>query len=351
MAVGFPAKTTYVDGDVFSASDINDTNGTINLLTSSTLSIAAGKNALINGGFDIWQRGTTSTSVGYIADRWYFTATGSSTQSQETTNVPTGYRYAYTLVSNGGAVNLYTTHYIEPANAIRYANQTVTISALIAASASTGVSISIYYNTAIDAGPASGGWTAITPTSGGSGTATNNYSTYTQISGVYTIPSTAKGIAVQINSTSATSNAIYLTGLQLELGSTATTFSRAGGTIQGELAACQRYYEKSYSQTTFPGAVTYEASIFSSGTVAAPTTGFISYGLRFIVTKRAIPTMTFYDAAGNVNKSGRTTIGVNDNANQAITSDQMGQMGGRVYSSGTTNNASFYFHYIAEAEL
>ena len=32
MAVGLPAKTTYVNGDVFSASDINDTNGTLNLL-------------------------------------------------------------------------------------------------------------------------------------------------------------------------------------------------------------------------------------------------------------------------------------------------------------------------------
>ena len=32
MAVGFPTKVSYVDGDVFSASDINDTNGTINLI-------------------------------------------------------------------------------------------------------------------------------------------------------------------------------------------------------------------------------------------------------------------------------------------------------------------------------
>lgn len=32
MAAGWPTKVSYLDGDVFSASDINDTNGTINLI-------------------------------------------------------------------------------------------------------------------------------------------------------------------------------------------------------------------------------------------------------------------------------------------------------------------------------
>jgi len=32
MAVGFPTKVSYANGDVFSSSDINDTNGTINLI-------------------------------------------------------------------------------------------------------------------------------------------------------------------------------------------------------------------------------------------------------------------------------------------------------------------------------
>lgn len=32
MAVGFPTKVTYANGDVFSSSDVNDTNGTLNLL-------------------------------------------------------------------------------------------------------------------------------------------------------------------------------------------------------------------------------------------------------------------------------------------------------------------------------
>jgi hypothetical protein len=35
MAVGFPTKVTYANGNVFSASDINDTNGTINLINPS----------------------------------------------------------------------------------------------------------------------------------------------------------------------------------------------------------------------------------------------------------------------------------------------------------------------------
>jgi hypothetical protein len=35
MAVGFPTKVTYANGDVLSASDVNDTNGTINLINPS----------------------------------------------------------------------------------------------------------------------------------------------------------------------------------------------------------------------------------------------------------------------------------------------------------------------------
>jgi hypothetical protein len=65
-----------------------------------------------------------------------------------------------------------------------------------------------------------------------------------------TVPSTATQLNIQINKTSTgtagATDYAEITGVQIDLGtytaSTAPTFRRAGGTIQGELAACQRYY-------------------------------------------------------------------------------------------------------------
>ena len=240
MAVGFPTKVTYANGDVFSASDINDTNGTINLLTGTQY--AAAKNAIINGGFDIWQRGTTSSGNAYIADRWYSALiSGTGTFAQETTVIPSGGLYSMKFTASATAQPaLYQA--IEQLNTIPYVGKTVTVSALVAASTSVPMTIDVQHSSTAD-NSVTGTWTSITATSGG--TATPTSTTFVSISGVYAIPSTAKSLRVRLFTTSTIANTVvvYFDSVQLELGSTASTFARAGGTIQGELAACQRYFQ------------------------------------------------------------------------------------------------------------
>ena len=241
MAVGFPTKVTYADGDVYSASDVNDTNGTINLLQTSTLSLASGKNAVINGGFDIWQRGTTSAGNAYLADRWYSAlVSGTGTFARETTVIPSGGLYSMKFTASATAQPaLYQA--VEQLNTIPYAGNTVTVSAIVAASTSVPMTIDVQHSSTAD-NSVTGTWTSITATSGG--TATPTSTTFVSISGVYAIPSTAKSLRVRLFTTSTIANTVvvYFDNIQLEIGSYATTFSRAAGTIANELAACQRYY-------------------------------------------------------------------------------------------------------------
>jgi hypothetical protein len=88
----------------------------------------------------------------------------------------------------------------------------------------------------------------------------------------------------------ATLNATWqITGVQLEKGSTATSFDyRPYGT---ELALCQRYYEKTFNIGTAP-ADNVQSSDRKQG-VAFTTTDIGYYGI-FKVEKRANPTMVFY---------------------------------------------------------
>jgi len=139
MPVGFPTKTTYANGDVFSADDINSTNGTINLLGQS-VTTSAGKNAVINGGMDIWQRGTSisvaASTAPYTVDRWTLAANANqaSTVSRQatgdTTNLPT-IQYCARVQRNSGQTGTganYFAQSLETTNSIRYVGQSVTLS-------------------------------------------------------------------------------------------------------------------------------------------------------------------------------------------------------------------------------
>ncbi len=270
MAVGLPLKTTYANGDVYSASDVNDTNGTVNLLQTSTLSSQAGKNAVINGGMSIWQRGTSislaaSAGATYLADRWQtFTGanqacTVSRQATGDTTNLP-NIQYALRYQRNSGQTGtggLWLTQPFESVNSIPFAGRAVTLSFYARRGANysaTSNLLDVYLvtGTGTDQNLISG-YTGSTNAVSSNATLTTTWQRFTYTA---TLASTITeiGLLTVFNPTgTAGANDYYeITGVQVELGSYATTFSRAGGTIQGELAACQRYYQKSYNTDTTP---------------------------------------------------------------------------------------------------
>ncbi len=212
---------------------------------------AAGKNAIINGGFDIWQRGTSSSSNNYsTADRW--TRDGANcTTSRQSTGAPTGSNYvmrnAFTSAS-GAYVTQF--QYIESANVAPLLGRQATFSVRLRRSAGMASNLAMYVqkNATVDAGGATGGWTtidAMTITNANLPTGTTSADWYLAQLGV-AIPNdgTANSLRVYILTATEPGNGSYweMAQVQLELGYQTTAFSRAGGTISGELAACQRYY-------------------------------------------------------------------------------------------------------------
>ena len=299
-ASGAPTTGTFAVGDyvvdqtgAMYVCTVAGTPGTWQLSGVSVNENIAGKNFVINGGFDIWQRGTSFTSlVGYAADRWY-TNSGNTTVSQQTSGVPVGtassLRVAYN--STGGYGNQFSA--LESANAKMLVGKTVTVSAKFRCNASfaaSGASIGFAVQKNSTADTMNGGtWTTISSsTVAGSSLPTGTTaSDWYSLSFTTSIPNdgTAAGIRILIAETITGISPSYweVAAVQLEIAPQATPFSRAGGSIGGELALCQRYYYQNG-----PG-VAYQ--FFGTGTTFSSTA---AYALSiFPVTMRTPPSVTY----------------------------------------------------------
>jgi hypothetical protein len=99
---------------------------------------------------------------------------------------------------------------------------------------------------------------------------------WTKYSGSYTIPTNANNITVMLgmgNDGTAVADAFWyeVTDVQLEAGPVATPFRRNANSIQGELAACQRYYQR-YSGTGSGQVVSNLGTAASTTVFVVPTT-------------------------------------------------------------------------------
>ena len=199
-------------------------------------------NVIINGGLDIWQRGTSFTSSGYTADRWYSPIAGTTTVSQETASLPAGFRYGIKFVTGAASSYAEFNQAFESATVIPLQGQTVTASGWVKISGpySGNWSFDAKYSTSSDAYASQ--TTQVSGSAAVIGTAATT--SWTRFSKTFTVPSNAVGLRLEHfpDALQPSGVTVTMTGMQLELGSVATPFRRNANSIQGELAACQRYY-------------------------------------------------------------------------------------------------------------
>jgi hypothetical protein len=227
-------------------------------------SMAGGKNAIINGGFDIWQRGTSFTNPGtgqtFTTDRWS-AYMGNGTVTQDTSLVNANSRFGLRVTATASS-NYSLLTIIETLNALPLAGKTVTLSGYYAGTLGINPAVALNYSTTVDDSLFNIN-TGATVVSSSLPTVTGSFQRF---SVTYSLSSTAKTLRVSIDLLSmVNTNFVTLSDIQLELGSVATTFTRAGGTIQGELAACQRYYWRFTVPTGY-------ANLAPSAGIAASTT-------------------------------------------------------------------------------
>ena len=245
-------------------------------------------NAVINGGMDIWQRGTSvaGSATGFLADRWraYRNAAG-STFSRQTSSL-TGIQYCLRVQrdnANTFTNGIGTFYTAESADAYRFAGQTITLSFYARAGANfSGASsqMNVGMQTGTGTDQAYGSFTGAVNVISTNQVITTSWVRYSFNA---TLGSTVSQFALDLSyapvGTAGAADYFEITGVQLEVGSVATTFKRAGGgSIQGELAACQRYY-----QVFNRNGIAYVGSAYL--TTAA------KIGIQFVQTMRTAPTV------------------------------------------------------------
>jgi predicted secreted protein len=224
---------------------------------------SAGKNKIINGDFNINQRSFSSSTTdgSYGFDRWLMEASGGATYSAQTFTAGTapvaGYEaknFAQIATTGQSGAGVYTLLEQKIESVRTFAGQTVTLSFWAKASSGTpqiGLELSQSFG--------SGGSSQVN-TQLGAVTLSTSWARYSlsvavpSISGktIGTADSLTVGLWTSAGTTFATrassigiqTATIQIWGVQLEEGSVATAFQTATGTLQGELAACQRYFQR-----------------------------------------------------------------------------------------------------------
>ena len=344
---------------------IDGTNGITQAGEFNSDSSFGFKNRIINGGMDIAQRGTSFTSGAnnddaYVLDRFYILSDGNDAiDVTQTTTVPTGAKFSIGLDVETTNKKFGIAQIIENANCFDAIGGAVTLSFQAKVSATTKLD-NVKCAIVAWSGTADSVTSDIISAWGAEGTnptlianatyentpanlnVTTSFATYSVTANVDTASTSNIIVFIWSDVTDTTAgDFLYVTNIQLEKGSTATSFDYRPFTT--ELQLCQRYYAKTFAQGTAPA---QNAGSTNAIVVRAATTGQpISAQWKLPVTMRAAPTLTTFNTiAANANWSA--------NPSSPVVASSLGTEVISIFgTTNTLNGNSYGIHATAEIEL
>jgi len=335
--------------------------------TSTGLRYTAGNvsdNPVLNSSYQVWQRGTSFaipvSTITYTADRWaaYRNATGMTVSRQatnDTTNLPF-IEYCARIARNSGNTSTDAIAYgqsWESVNSIPFAGKTVTFSFYARKGANfsgAGIDFVLMSGTGTNQNYING----FTGATNVAVVATALSTTWTRYTATGTVSANATQLVTYFSyygptGTAGAADYYEVTGVQVDVGSVALPYRSTTGTIQGELAACQRYYFR-----------TTASAVYSSLTLTgqANTTQIADCMLPAPVTMRTYPTSVDYanialsDEVAGSYSGGTLSISGSVYSNQFIpiryTHTSAALTTYRVYKIIANNNSSAYVGVSAE---
>ena len=384
---------TTVDGSLISSGAITLTTQVTGTLpeanggTGTTVGYCGFKNKIINGQMQIDQRnaGASYTPVqnGYSLDRWVCQVSQANKftiqQNAGSVTPPVGFKN-YLGVTSSSSYSIGATDYFTLEQRIEGLNlsdlgwgtanaKTITLSFQVYSSLTGTFGGSLFNSAANRSYPftytisSANTWTSISLTIAGDTTGTwlttNGIglnvglslgvgSTYSGTAGAWTATgyNSSTGATSVVGTNGAT---FYITGVQLEKGSTATSFDyRPYGT---ELALCQRYYEKSYNIDVVPATNTLIGWFVVPP--YTPSNDLSVLPCIFQVTKRTAPSISLYTSSGTIDRVDIVNTSVTTSV--TTTARSIGTRGfGSWLAAGTTGTPSSNltgYHFVASAEL
>lgn len=293
------------------------------------------QNILDNGGFEIWQRGTSFSapaSAAYTVDRWKTNTNtaASAVVSQETTTIDSGLDSMKVVISGSPAAKFwYVQQSIE--NYKSYASKTITVSVRVKSSVATSIRIGLYdgvTNPLSSYHTGGGGWETLSATIA-----------------VNAVPTELTVQLGMLATSDAQNGTYYFDSAMLIIGSEAVAFVPTNLAV--DLTRCQRFYQR------YGGNIGPEQILCGQ---CYSTTNWLST-LQFRVQMRIAPTATVtgtvslfqvYDAAATVKNCATVVVNtISPSSCDIAGTVASGLVGGNATTLVTSTTAA-YFEFTAD---